>query len=206
VIIVKAGIYCIENLINGKKYIGQGINVEKRMFGNHIPCVALDRAIKKHGKRNFKTYVILYCEPEPEELDYYEIECIKIFHSHVSQGGYNISWGGDASMRGRKHSKKTKQQMSELKLKEKNNMFGKHHSEKVKQQMSEAHLGIHLPDKAKQRMSKAHLGKHHSDETIRKMSKAKLREKNFMFGKHHSEKTKQQMSKARLKYWKKKKN
>ena len=54
-----AGIYCIENLINRKKYIGQGLNVEKRMSRNHLRCLVLSNAIKKYGKENFKKYVIL---------------------------------------------------------------------------------------------------------------------------------------------------
>ena len=89
---MKSGIYCIENLINGKKYIGQSKNVEKRMAHYHSRCHALLEAMKKHGKENFKAYVILLCEDA--ELNRLEIECIKIFSSHVRENGYNISLGG----------------------------------------------------------------------------------------------------------------
>jgi len=101
-----SGIYCIENLVNGKKYIGKGINVKNRMKRHHKESTALFRAIKKYGKENFKRYIILYCEIE--ELTYYETGCIKIYHSHVSEGrGYNISWGGDSPMLGRNHSEES---------------------------------------------------------------------------------------------------
>lgn len=109
---MRAGIYCIENLFNGKKYIGQGTNVEKRMWQYHRECDIVYAAIKKYGKENFKRYVILYCEPDKNVLAYYEIACIRIFCSHVSEGGYNISWGGTSPMTGRKHSAKSKKLMS----------------------------------------------------------------------------------------------
>ena len=57
---MRAGIYCIENLFNGKKYIGQGTNVEKRMWQYHRECDIVYAAIKKYGKENFKRYVIEY--------------------------------------------------------------------------------------------------------------------------------------------------
>ena len=97
-----SGIYCIENMINGKKYIGRGFDVEKRMKRPHKECHYIYNSIKKYGKEKFKKYIILYCEKD--ELNYYEIECIRIFHSYVSENGYNISFGGSAPMEGRKHS------------------------------------------------------------------------------------------------------
>ena len=87
-----SGIYCIENLVNGDKYIGQSRNVRKRMTSYHSNCHALLGAIKKYGKKNFKNYIIVLCEDV--ELNRLEIECIKIFSSHVNEKGYNISLGG----------------------------------------------------------------------------------------------------------------
>ena len=89
---MKSGIYCIENLVNGDKYIGQSRNVRKRMTSYHSNCHALLGAIKKYGKKNFKNYIIVLCEDV--ELNRLEIECIKIFSSHVNEKGYNISLGG----------------------------------------------------------------------------------------------------------------
>ena len=214
-----SGIYCIENLVNGKKYIGQGVNVKKRMFETHPRCVALNSAIKKYSEKNFKRYVILYCEPDKKILAYYEITCIKIFHSHVTEGGYNIAWGGISAMTGRKHSKKTKQLMSknnaradlgkhpsdetrrkisDARLKQKSPMLGKHHSKKTKQNLSKANsgkkhpmFGKHPSNETIQKISKATTGKHRSDETKRRISKARL-------GKHLSDKTIQKISEALL--------
>lgn len=96
---MKSGIYCIRNINNNKKYIGQSYILRERMYAFHSGCTALNAAIDKYGKENFEYGVILYCEID--DLDFYEIECIKIFHSHYTEWGYNISWGGNAPMRGR---------------------------------------------------------------------------------------------------------
>ena len=179
---MNSGIYCIENLINGKKYIGQSINTKERMFKYHKNCVILNNAIKKYGKENFKRYVILYCESDTDELARYEIACIKIFHSHVSEGGYNISWGGKAPMLGRKQSKKAKQKVSKANL-------GKHLSDETKQKVSKARLGKHLSDETKQRMSVSKKGKKFTDDHRKKLSDAKK-------GKHLSVETRKKISVA----------
>jgi len=106
-----SGIYCIENLINHKKYIGQSYYLNKRIGSNHKGCDALFSAFEKYGRENFVSRIVLYCEIE--ELDYYEVECIKIFHSHYGDWGYNICWGGNAPVRGRTLSDEWKRKISD---------------------------------------------------------------------------------------------
>jgi predicted GIY-YIG superfamily endonuclease len=48
------GIYCIENKSNGKKYVGQGINVEKRMKETHNSSTILSSAVKNMGEAILK--------------------------------------------------------------------------------------------------------------------------------------------------------
>jgi len=122
---MKSGIYCIENLINGKKYIGQSNNLTRRINDSHAGCIALMNAINFYGKENFSKYIVLYCEPDDDELERYERACIKIFHSHVSENGYNISWGGNIDFAGRKISDNIKKKLSDKKLGENNPKFGK---------------------------------------------------------------------------------
>ena len=149
-----SGIYCIENLVNGKKYIGQGINVEKRMWEIHANSIALINAFKKYGEENFSRYVIEYCPSE--ELSVRETYYIKELKSHVSENGYNISWGGVAPMINRKHSEETIEKMSACKLGNKNPMFG------TKGELCPSY-GKPKSIEAKKKMSKAKKGKSLSD-------------------------------------------
>jgi group I intron endonuclease len=88
----EAGIYCIENVENGKMYIGKGKNVNKRMWQAHEGCVLLEKAIKKYGDAIIR-YVIEYCEPTNNELDYWEQYYIKEWNTKVPNG-YNLTDGG----------------------------------------------------------------------------------------------------------------
>ena len=49
---MSAGIYCIENNINNKKYIEQGKDVEKRMNQNHSDESKEKMAKSRNGNKN----------------------------------------------------------------------------------------------------------------------------------------------------------
>lgn len=93
------GIYKITNLINGKSYIGQSINIEKR-FQRHKQTAfnennkhynyPLYRAIRKYNIENFSFDVIEECSEH--ELDEKEIYYIKFYNTYG--GGYNQDKGG----------------------------------------------------------------------------------------------------------------
>lgn len=94
------GIYKITNKINGKSYIGQSNNIERR-FQEHqtkssTSRIPLDIAIQKYGKDNFSYEVIEECDIS--ELNERETYWIQKYNSIIN--GYNCSIGGDQQSSG----------------------------------------------------------------------------------------------------------
>lgn len=88
------GIYKIKNLINGKCYIGQSIDINRRWRQHRTDykdgTVTLYQAIKKYGLSNFSFEVIEECSID--ELDDREIYWINYYDSYYN--GYNETLGG----------------------------------------------------------------------------------------------------------------
>jgi group I intron endonuclease len=83
------GIYKIENLINGKVYIGQSIHIERRWQEHCQPSSRslIGKAIQKYGKEHFTFQVLDECSEE--YLDELEERYISVYNS-VVPNGYNI--------------------------------------------------------------------------------------------------------------------
>lgn len=96
------GIYKIENLINGKVYIGQSINVYTR-WTNHkndsknpnSKCYnrPFYKDLRKYGIKNFDWSILECCKPE--ELNEREIYWVKYYDSNNLEKGYNLTPGGN---------------------------------------------------------------------------------------------------------------
>lgn len=96
------GIYKITNNINGKSYIGQSVNIEKRwkkhrltMNNNKDHCYdyPLYRAFRKYGIHNFDFTILEECEHC--KLDERERYWIDVYGT--LKNGYNQTFGGDGS-------------------------------------------------------------------------------------------------------------
>jgi group I intron endonuclease len=96
-------IYLITNTVNGKKYVGQHCGDSTKRWKEHLSSalklenpLPLYRAMRKYGTEQF-SYGVLEQIPlskGPEYLNDREKELIKEYKSHISQNGYNVTWGG----------------------------------------------------------------------------------------------------------------
>lgn len=99
-------IYKYRNKINGKVYIGQTNNIQKRINGHksvmnnpkdHSYNDAFHAALRKYGYENFSFEIIEEFDDSfgREYLNEREVFFIEYYNSHVSKNGYNITYGGD---------------------------------------------------------------------------------------------------------------
>jgi len=191
---MNSGIYCFENLIDNKKYVGQSKHITKREQ-EHLyilkskkkkDSIYFQNAYNKYNKKNFKFWIVEECAIEL--LDEREIFWIKELHSHVSENGYNISWGGNTPMKNLVHSEESKKLISENSV----GMLGKHHSQETKDRLSKINKGKHLSEETKQKMSDYHK-KLFEDNPNRFDG-----ENNPSFGKRFSEERKKRISLSQL--------
>lgn len=107
---MKTGIYCIENRINHKKYIGQSVNISQR-WTNHkwyVKTVKVTKgnirntisiihlAMKKYGIENFQFSIIEECQIS--QLDEREKYWIRELNTQAPFG-YNVLKGGQLNKR-----------------------------------------------------------------------------------------------------------
>jgi group I intron endonuclease len=214
-----SGIYCIRNIINGKRYIGSSKDIVGYRWPKHKGELKnknhhskhLENAWYKYGEVNFVFEIIEECEPIKEKLierEQFWLDTVRIKNFDGTLGeidiklSYNISPTAGSPL-GVKHTKETKAKISmagkkRFSNKENHPMFGKHLSEETKKKLSDSIKG-------KTKGEKHYLfGKHPSEEARKKMSLAASGENNAMYGKygedhpaygnHHTEETKRAIS------------
>lgn len=90
-------IYIITNLITKQQYVGKTIHSIEHRFYEHChdsqSSTYIDVAIRKYGASNFRVDLLYQCEDS--EWQHWEKHFIKCMHTHYTEGGYNISRGGD---------------------------------------------------------------------------------------------------------------
>ena len=183
-------VYIINNLINGKYYIGKTLFTAKERWKQHISeakqhrnNVYFYKAIRKYGADNFKVDVICTAN-SPEQLSILEniwIVCLRSFDPKI---GYNATFGGE----GARLTDEVKIKIStSLINRYKNNppMMPKRGplSEFHRQKCSEALKGRIFSDEHRDKLSVAAIGnknqrpRKHSEETKRKFREAWVRRK-----------------------------
>lgn len=188
---MNCGIYQIENLINGNRYIGQTVDIKYRKK-EHFARLRqqrhenphLQKAFNKYGQKSFRHTVLLYCDQE--NLTLYEQACINKFSPE-----YNILTECVDSSFGYKHTEETKQKLKDVWKETHPNMCK---TEETKKKMSEAAKGRTHSEETKRKISLSKKGKPHphSEETKRKMSEAKKGKKPHPF----SDETRKRMSES----------
>lgn len=123
------GIYQILNKLNNKVYVGSSTDIKKRwrdhkwyLKNNNHHNSHLQSAWNKYGENSFEFLVLIECNIG--ELLIKELEFISQFNSFNNKLGYNVN-DPEHKFLGKKHSKETKQKLSEQKIGNKNPMFGK---------------------------------------------------------------------------------
>lgn len=145
-------VYLLKNLVSDKCYVGQTLNFEHRWLSHlrdafvHKSQYPIHRALRKYGELKFSRTVIHVCAAS--RLDDAEIRFIKKMRTHVSQRGYNQTWGGDG-VKGLVFSKASRTQLS--------NSLKRYYVEN--------------PD-AVERLRARHTGRIHSSETKAKITAA----------------------------------
>ena len=107
-------VYCIQNQVNQKNYVGKTcVPIEKRWQAHknnakHGSNLAFHNAIRKYGENVFSINILAE-NLSDEEASEMEKQKIVELSSHVSTGkGYNMTWGGDGTGSGEQHPSKSK--------------------------------------------------------------------------------------------------
>lgn len=136
-------IYKINNLVNGKLYVGQTVYDINKRFREHkhssiTKTTYLYNAMRKYGIDNF-TIEEIDTADSLDDLNNKEIEWIKKLNTKIPNG-YNIVDGGNG-IKGFHHTKETKEILRN-KSKGNTNALGKHKVSKVgRENMILAHKG-----------------------------------------------------------------
>lgn len=169
-------IYKIENLVNGKVYIGQSVDAEQRekqhfnnLKANNHSNPYLQNSFNKYGERYFIFNIINWANTKTE-LDILEVYFINKYDSLNRTKGYNLKEGGSYG----KHSPESIKRMIDNHI----GMLGKNHSIETRKRMSKTRKGKKLSLEHCRSISEGKKGKKPSLEHLEKIREARIGTKN----------------------------
>jgi len=165
-----SGIYCIEHIASGRRYVGSAVNIKHRwqthllhLRGGRHHSKFLQRCWDKYGEVAFSFRVVLLCDRR--NLLWYEQALIDAWAPD-----YNSAPTAGSQL-GLKMSDEAKAKMS-LAAKRTRNFTGHRHSEETKRRISEAKRGrIYGPQSAERR---AKIGAAHKGRVITPEQRARI--------------------------------
>lgn len=157
------GIYCITNVINGKKYVGQSIDIRRRLLAHcrskRKSNSAIGRAIIKYGLDAFTVEILATCDRDGlGALEKFYIDELNT----VAPDGYNLVSGGNVRT---KISDETRVRMSKSHI-------GKVRSLESIEKQRQKTIGIKRSPETLIKMSAWQKGKPKTEEFIEKMRKS----------------------------------
>lgn len=188
-------IYKVTNNITGKSYIGKTeksvtkrINKHKLDAMNNIyPNNLFHRAIRKYGIESFKCDILKEYDSKIL-LDAMETAMIVFHKTHMYEGGYNMTWGGDGGdtftgnpnneERRKKISiaNKGKKRTEEQNKRQSLNRTGEKHAKfslEARKHLSTIRMGRKFSDESREKISNAHRGKILTEEIKDRISNSK---------------------------------
>jgi len=171
---------CINNT-NDKVYIGYTNKSLEQRAKEHMKAAKKDseyvfhKSIRKHGFDNFRWEVLFESKDKNFILNEMESFFIKEHNSFYENGfGYNMTYGGQGGMAGKKHNENTKEKMKLAwqKRENKSTNLGRKFGEDTKEKMSLAKLGKKRSDEYKIICSNRNKKRYENAEHRKKLSEA----------------------------------
>jgi len=170
-----SGIYEIVNTINGHRYIGSSINIQKRwnehkrdLNNNKHHSIYLQRAWNKYGANHFEFNIIETCF-------FFALIFREQHYINTLQPAYNISPTA-GSILGIKHTDESRKKMRDSRGGKNNAMYGRQHSDTTRKQISDSKKGTPAWNKGKKGLYSA------SEETRAKISASQKGRKSWNEG------------------------
>ena len=176
-------IYCYTNKVNGKKYVGQAKDFNKRHRG-HIKAsynknrkreynIPFHNAIRKYGIENFEIEILKDNLQNQDELNYWEKYYITEFDLLAKNGkGYNLALGGEG---GNTLAGKTEEEVAEIKRKQSEAWHNKS-DEEIKEKTRKWHETMNNKtdeEKAERSKKQSEAWKNRTDEEKAEISRKK---------------------------------
>ena len=210
-------IYIVKNLINGKCYIGQTINLIRRKRSHKRSAkngsgYVFHCALRKHGFDNFEWF-ILYDNLDDDEIDLYEMAAIRKFKT-IAPDGYNLNCGGNRPSPTNSTKccisntlKKYFQDNPEARMKCGDAARGKPRPRIAVEKMIKTNIGRKCLEETKEKIRQKAIGRLHTADTREKIRQAAKNQKNRInppnnTGYVHSEETKRRRSESmKMRYY-----